>query len=433
VAVSNLQARRILERLLGDGNVEDGLEVLLPRTPRQEPLPPHLPASADRTAPAVQKRRLVLEQAGIGTGNLAGHGPAESPEDLEGNIENLIGFARMPVGVIGPLRVNGSEARGDFYVPLATTEGALVASYDRGANLVSQAGGVSALCLSESVLRAPCFQFASMREAGRFLAWVLPRFDGFQEIVNRTSRHCRLEDMRTSLTGKEVFLVFEFTTGDASGQNMVTLATEEICRTLVAESPQKPKRWFLEGNMSGDKKATMLAFLSTRGKDVVAEAAVPAKLVRHYLHTTPEEMVAYWQISVAGGILSGSIGVQGHYANAIAAMFIACGQDVACVAEAAVGLTRMDLAADGGLYVSVKLPNLIVGTVGGGTHLSTARECLEMIGCAGSGRARKFAEICAATVLAGEVSIIGALAAGHFGRAHAALGRKKPPPKTAEG
>jgi len=345
--------------------------------------------------------------------------------ELAGNIENFIGFARLPVGVVGPLRVNGASAQGDYYVPFATTEGALVASYHRGAHVVSQAGGVTALCLTESVARAPCFVFRNLAEAGQFLAWVLPRFDSLQEVVARTSRHCRIADVKPTVNGKEVYLIFEYTTGDAAGQNMVTLATEAICKELLATAPVQPQHWFLEGNMSGDKKATLLAFTYARGKKVVAEATVPGKLVRRFLHAEPEDLVRYWQISILGGIQSGSIGVQGHFANALAAIFIACGQDAACVSEASVGVTRMDVVDGDSLYVSVSLPNLIVGTVGGGTYLPTARECLEMMGCYGTGHAREFAEICAAAALAGEVSIIGALAAGDFGEAHASYGRKR--------
>ena len=232
-------------------------------------------------------------------------------------------------------------------------------------------------------------------------------------------------DMRTTISGKEVFLIFEFTSGDAAGQNMVTIATEAICRWILEGTPIRPAHWFLDGNLSGDKKATMLAFTWARGKKVVAEAVIPARFVKRYLHTDPQQMVRYWQISVLGGIQSGSIGVHGHIANALAALFITCGQDVACVAEASVGLTRMDLTGDGDLYVSVSLPNIIVGTVGGGTWLPTAQECLAMLGCAGSGHARKFAEICGATVLAGEISLIGAMAAGDFGAAHATYGRRR--------
>ncbi len=427
MAAPSRQTRGVLERILRGGDAPVRLDLLSPRLPDREPLPPRIHGAVDRSVEALQARRDLLRQQGISTGRLAGEGEDPTPSDLRGNIENLIGYARIPVGVIGPLRVNGASAHGDFYVPLATTEGALVASYHRGAAVLSEAGGVAALCLTESVARAPCFVFENLTQAGLFLTWVLPQVEEFRELVARSSRHARLVDLRTSLAGKEVHLLFEFTTGDAAGQNMITFATDAICRRIVDGSPVRPRRWYLEGNMSGDKKATMLSFLSARGKKVVAEAVLPADLLRRFIHAEPAELVAYWQTALVGGVQSGSIGVQGHYANALAALFIACGQDVACVSEAAVGVTRMDVTEAGALYVSVMLPNLIVGTVGGGTGLPVASECLAMMGCTGPGSARKFAEICAALVLAGEVSITGALASGTFATAHAAYGRRSSP------
>ena len=150
---------------------------------------------------------------------------------------------------------------------------------------------------------------------------------------------------------------------------------------------------------------------------------MPSELVEKRLHTTPEMMVKYWAMSAIGGVLSGTIGVQGHYANGLAAIYLACGQDVACVAESAVGVTRYELSADGGLYASVTLPNLIVGTVGGGTGLPSQRACLELMGLAGAGNANALAEVCAAVALAGELSIVGAIVAGDFTRAHQRLAR----------
>jgi len=413
------------ERILDGASAEERAAMLARRLPADDPLPPRVPAGGDASAAGLGRRRAMLHKQGIVVDSLAEHGGQPCPEDLAGNIESFVGFTGMPVGVIGPLRVNGVNAHGDFYVPMATTEGALVASCQRGACVVSQSGGCSTLCLAEAVSRAPCFVFRDMAESGVFLAWLLVQLDKLQEIVDGTSRYCRFVDLRSSVMGKELYLIFDFTTGDASGQNMVTFATEAICNYIVEHAPVKPVRWYLESNMSGDKKATMIAFNHVRGKKVVAEAIVQKRLLRHILHTDPEEMVRYWQVSFMGGTLSGAIGSQGHLANSLTAMFAACGQDVACISEASVGMTRMDLTAEGDLYVSVSLPNLIVGTVGGGTWLPTARECLKMMDCCGEGRARKLAEICAATALAGEVSLIGALAAGEFGEAHAAYGRHK--------
>ncbi len=417
--LSKTKARQILERVLSDSSIDEVARQLVPRMPSKVPLPPRVPAGNDMSNEALRRRQAFLKEQGICIDALTASGGAPTPESIKGNIENLIGYAHLPIGIMGPLRINGLHAQGDFYVPLATTEGAMVASYHRGAYLISQSGGAVAMCLAESITRTPCFHFENMRQSARFLSWMVSRVDSFQDIVNQTSNHCTFQDVHMAVNGKEVHLVLEFTTGDASGQNMVTIAAEAICRKLVAEAPVTPVDWLLEGNLSGDKKATMIAFTSTRGKLVVAEVIIPRRLVSRILHVEPTQLVQTANVSMRGGIQSGSIGAQGHYANALAAIFIACGQDAACVSEASVGMTTMDLTKEGDLYVSVNLPNLIVGTVGGGTHLPTARECLAMMGCRGEGSARKFAEICAVTAMAGEISIMGAMAAGEFARAHA--------------
>ncbi len=427
MATTDRQAKQILSRVLADRDAATVAAELSPRLPASEPLPPSVPAKDDYSQAAVLKRREFLRSRGFSVDQLAGEGDEIDPEKLAGNIESMVGFARVPVGVIGPLRINGSVAHGDFYVPLATTEGALVASFQRGARLISESGGATALCLTEAVSRGPGFVFTTTVEAGRFLAHVLDSADGITRAVAGSSRHAKLLDVTPSLVGKEVFLLFQFTTGDAAGQNMVTLATEAICRQLVETSPVKPVTWFIEANLSGDKKATHLAFQMTRGKRVVTEVIVPSALVAKFLHTTPQQIKRYWEVALLGSLQSGSIGMQGHVANGLTALFLACGQDVACVSEVAVGLTRFDVTEAGDLYLSLTLPTVIVGTVGGGTHLPTARECLEMVGCVGSGQARKFAEICGVTALAGELSIAGALAAGEFSAAHATFGRAGTP------
>jgi hydroxymethylglutaryl-CoA reductase (NADPH) len=229
----------------------------------------------------------------------------------------------------------------------------------------------------------------------------------------------------TQVEGNHVYLIFAFRTGDAAGQNMVTFCTAAICRDILARTPVQPRHWFLESNLSGDKKATALSFVQTRGRNVTAEVVLPRRLVTRGLRTTPERMEDYWKMSFVAGVQSGSIGVSGHIANGIAALFLACGQDMACVSEASVGITRMEVL-EGDLYCALTLPNLIVGTVGGGTVLPTARECLSILDCVGTGKAGRFAEICAATALAGEISIVGALCAHEFDRAHRELGRRSP-------
>ena len=344
---------------------------------------------------------------------------------LEGNIENYIGMTQIPTGIIGPLKVLGTSAEGDFFVPLATSEGALVASYHRGAKATRLSGGITSICLTEAVQRSPVFKFNNIGDLGTFLIWALPQMEEFKKITERTSRYAKLIDVIPNIEGNNLIITFEYRTGDASGQNMVTICTDEICKFLIENTPIQPVFWFIEGNYSGDKKATALSFTTVRGKKVTAEVELPKEVVERVLKTNPTRMADYWQTSTMGIIQSGAIGAQGHFANGIAALFLATGQDVACVSEAAVGITRMEVTTSGNLYASVTLPNLIVGTVGGGTSLPTQRDCLELMDCYGDGKARKLAEICGALVLSGELSIAAALEAGHFSSAHKKLGRKK--------
>lgn len=345
------------------------------------------------------------------------------------NVEHFVGTVKVPVGIAGPLRVNGLFASGDYYVPLATTEAALVASYSRGASIATAAGGVSAMLLNEGVSRSPVFAFSGIEEVGLFLRWLLHHQDEIRSAAEATTRHGRLVNLQVNVEGNHVYLILTFATGDAAGQNMVTIATDAAMAWIVGQSPVKPSATYVEANFSGDKKASAQSFQTVRGRKVTAEVLLPADLVTRTLHTSPERMVDYSRMATMGAVLSGTLGVQGHYANGLAALFIACGQDAACVAEAAVGTTRCEVAPGGGLRVSVTLPNLIVGTVGGGTGLPSQRACLDVLGLAGAGRARAFAEVAAALCLAGEISIIGAISAGEFTRAHVRLARPSGPPE----
>jgi hydroxymethylglutaryl-CoA reductase (NADPH) len=356
---------------------------------------------------------------------LAGKKTFSDTTILEGNIENYIGMTQIPTGIIGPLKVLGTAADGDFFVPLATSEGALVASYHRGAKATRLCGGVTSICLIEAVQRSPVFKFNNIGELGTFLLWLLPQMEEMKKITGRVSRYAKLLDVIPNIEGNNLMLTFEYQTGDAAGQNMVTICTDEICKYLIANTPVQPGAWFIEGNYSGDKKATALSFTTVRGKKVTAEVELTKEVVEKVLKTTPKLMAEYWQTSTVGIIQSGAIGAQGHFANGIAALFLATGQDVACVSEAAVGITRMEVTAAGNLYASATLPSLILGTVGGGTSLPTQKECLELMDCYGPGKARKLAEICGALVLSGELSIAAALSAGHFSSAHKKFGRKK--------
>lgn len=393
-------------------------EVLDRLQPRYDPPAPRIPGASLATVEAIARRWKLLPSSAKPI--------LWSGGDLERynhNIENAVGLIQIPVAVAGPLRVNGCAAHGDFYVPLATTEAALVASYTRGCQLLSESGGCSTLVLAEGVSRAPGFVFSDLREAGAFVTWLLAEKDALRREAESTTSHGRLLDLRLTVEGNHVYVIFEYFTEDAAGQNMVTIATQAACDYIRDHSPVKPKHIFVEANLSGDKKASAQSFQTVRGRKVAAECLIPADALAKRLHTDAPAMEEYWRMSALGGVLSGTIGVQGHYANGLAALFLATGQDVACVSEAAVGVTRFEARPDGALYASVTLPNLIVGTVGGGTQLPTQSACLEILGLRGPGHARALAEVAAALALAGELSIIGALAAGHFTRAHRKLAR----------
>jgi len=417
VSADHQKASCHLQRLLQARSQE---ELLLQLAPKIDAPAPRVPAG---NAEALDQRWQLLKAASHARDALLDPHALALIDRCQQNVENYIGTVKVPIGLAGPLRVNGLFAQGDYYLPLATTEAALVASYSRGCQLLSEAGGCTAIILNEGVSRAPGFAFRNLGEAGQFIVWAAAQMDEFRRRAEATTRHGKLADLRFTVEGNHVYLSFEFTTGDASGQNMVTLATEAVCDYIREHSPIKPQYHFVEANLSGDKKASALSFLLVRGKKVCAEARLPDALIRKRLHTTAEHMVNYWRMSALGGVLSGTLGVHGHYANGLAALYLATGQDVACVAESAVGITRFEVTDTGDLYASVTLPNIIVGSVGGGTGLPSQQACLNILGLAGPGKAQALAEVCAGLCLAGELSIIGALCAGDFSRAHRLLAR----------
>jgi hydroxymethylglutaryl-CoA reductase (NADPH) len=424
MSASSEFVKQIRENILKIGTIEELAERLRARPIEKSPLEINLPSGREtaENGPGflVEALRRQGKDLPIVTGRKAMDFGAET---YARNIENYIGLCSIPVGVAGPLRINGLNAHGDFVIPLATTEAALVASFHRGCKALTLSGGVTSTCIVDKMGRAPIFVFRDMSDALRFCAWIVTVKDRMQAVAEGTSRFAKLVEYHLSLNGQDVVLHLEFTTGDASGQNMVTLASDAACKFIVEACPVPIVRWYIESNMSGDKKATALAFIQTRGKRVTAEARVPAKICESVLKVRPEAIYEAWKISMVSSLKSGAIGSQSHFANGLTALYMATGQDTACIAEAAVGMTQYSIDENGALLVSVCLPNLVVGTVGGGTGLPTQRECLELIGCSGVGKAKKFAEICAALTIAGEISITAAISAGHFTEAHRSLAR----------
>jgi hydroxymethylglutaryl-CoA reductase (NADPH) len=352
-------------------------------------------------------------------------------EELYGhNIENAIGAVQIPVGIAGPLRVNGDYAKGDFYVPLATTEGALVASVNRGAKAVTASGGAYVKVLKDGMTRAPLIWTPSVVEAVRFVEWVKANMEVLKGKVSEVTRHGRLLDLQPFIVGNLVWLRFIYSTGDAMGMNMATIASDRICSYIEQSYDGEARCISLSGNMCTDKKPAIINRLLGRGKYVVAEALIPASVAESVLKARIDLIHYINQAkNLLGSGVAGSASFNAHYANIVAAIFIATGQDVAQVVESSMGFTWTELRGDS-LYISVTLPSLEVGTVGGGTRLRTQREALAIMGVAGGGdppgvNALKFAEIVAATVLAGELNLLAALASGHLARAHEKLGRGK--------
>jgi hydroxymethylglutaryl-CoA reductase (NADPH) len=378
------------------------------------------PVLRHATAPNVPPASVTLSLSKGAPPSLTGTPPsADDAATYERNVENFIGTVRVPVGLAGPLAIHGGAARGTFYVPLATTEACLVASYSRGAQLITRAGGCDARVLDARMRRTPVFAFADLAETMLVAQWVREHAEHLRAAANATSRHARLIETTPAIEGNHLYLDCAFATGEAAGQNMVTFATESLCAELLARAPVRPHSFAVESNASGDKKATAYALMSTRGRRVCADVTVPAALLEERMRVTPAMLAAYWRTGAVAAAMTGTIGMQGMYANALAAFYLATGQDVACVAESAVGITRLDVAPDGALYACVTMPNVVVATVGGGTGLPTQRAASQLLAHDDAPlTADALAEIVAAITLAGEISLTASLCAHEFSAAH---------------
>jgi len=376
---------------------------------------------------AAKRREVIRDQTGASLSHVGQY--SFDPGILPGNIENFVGVAQVPIGVAGPLRINGEDAKGDFYIPLATTEGTLIASYNRGMRLVSECGGVKTTVVEDSMQRAPVFILSDARAAREFGRWVDENFAWIKAQADATTGHGRLHNIQQFAVGPLRYLRFNYTTGDAAGQNMAGKATHAACEWIRNNYSGKV-RYFLSGNIDTDKKHSHLNTLLTRGKRVVAEVVIQRQVLQDIMHIDTKHL--YWtrQVQMTGAFLAGSANNGAHAANGLAALFIATGQDAANIAESHAAITYSQYLEDGNFYWSITLPSLIVGTCGGGTGLPTQKQCLEMLGCHGPGKVKKFAEICAAVVLAGETSLAAAMLNGDWVVAHEKMGRNRPEPKS---
>jgi hydroxymethylglutaryl-CoA reductase (NADPH) len=379
---------------------------------------------ADADTAATARRRLVESDTGVDLDAVGSYGfPAER---ADANVENMIGAAQVPMGVAGPVTVHGGAVDGERYLPMATTEGALVASVNRGCSVIDAAGGATARVTKSGMTRAPVFRVADVAEAQALVEWARDNEDRLREAAEATTNHGELDGVTPYVVGDSVFLRFRYDTKDAMGMNMVTIATRAAAEVVEAETPASLVA--LSGNLCSDKKPAAINAVEGRGRSVTADVTIPREAVEERLHTTPEAVAEVnTRKNLVGSAKAGSLGFNAHVANVVAATFLATGQDAAQVVEGSNAITTAE-TRDGDLYVSVSLSSLEVGTVGGGTKLPTQAEALELVGVAGGGdppgsNADALAECVAAGALAGELSLLAALGSRHLSSAHESLGR----------
>ena len=383
-------------------------------------------AADDYSAEIIGARQaFIRSRTGASLDHVCGY--SIDPRVTRGNIEHFTGVAQVPLGFAGPLLVNGQHAQGEFYVPLAATEGTLVASYNRGMKVLHRSGGVKCAVVGDNMQRAPVFVFEDAAGAKRFADWVRENEPAIRTAAEATDPFVRFDYIDCYLSNHFAFLRFNFRTGDAAGMNMVGKATFAACNWMLQHCDVVDiKQFFLESNFATDKKASMVNIMRTRGKRVTAEALIRRDVLLEIMDAETEALYHHYKVSTIGSLLSGANNNGCHSANAVTAMFLATGQDVANVAESSTAILFADLTPERDLRMSITLPSLIVATCGGGTGLPTQRECLEALGCYGVGKVNKLAEIVAGTVLAGEISLAAAISSLDWVSSHDQYGRNDP-------
>jgi hydroxymethylglutaryl-CoA reductase (NADPH) len=360
----------------------------------------------DYTSEIITERQHFLEEK---SGASLNHTKQFSfdPETMEGNCEQLFGVAQVPIGVAGPLLVNGEHAQGEFYVPMATIEGTLIASYNRGMRVIRESGGVTTTVMSEAMQRAPVFFFKDARDAREFCHWLVDNIDVIRAQAESTTSVGKLLEIEQYPVHNMVYTRFDYSTGDAAGQNMTGGATFVACEWIRANYP-KLRTYGLSGGMDTEKKTSFVNSLKGRGRKVTAEITIPRQVLADVLRTTPENLRNSTGINTLAAFLTGASNNAAHPANGLAALYMATGQDMANIGEANQCSVYSYVTKTGDLYYSITLPALIMATYGGGTGLATQRECLELMDCYGQDKAYKLIEIAAGLVVAGELSLVSA-------------------------
>lgn len=369
-----------------------------------------------------ERQEFIEEYSGVKLHHVKHH--SFDPAVTRGNIENFTGVAQIPMGFAGPLKVNGEHAKGEFLIPLCTSEGTLVASYNRGMKIINMCGGVTTTVVEDQMQRAPAFVFDSAREARDFVVWVDEHMDEIRKQAESCSKVAKLLNIERYMASKFVYLRFNYFTGDAAGQNMVSIGTFTAC-TWILSQVNTVKHFYMDANVTTDKKASLINTLKTRGKRVVGEIVIPREVMIQQMRTDPETLDHLCRVASVGSFMAGSTSTGLHAANALTAVFMATGQDVANIAESSTSMIYTEITKEGDLYGSITLPSLIVATYGGGTGLPTQRECLEVLGCYGQNKVMKFAEICCAVAMAGEISLAGALSSLDWVTSHERFGKNR--------
>jgi NADP-dependent 3-hydroxy-3-methylglutaryl-CoA reductase len=375
------------------------------------------------------RRNWVAEATGANLEALTATQPPRA-NLFQGNIESHVGFVQIPIGVAGPLHIKGQHAEGIFYVPLATTEGALVASCTRGMRAVTESGGATVRVVSDQMMRAPMFTFESLTDALAFADWVKRREAALKSVAESQSRTAKLLSIHPVVLGDTVCLQLSFFTGDAYGANMVMKCSWAACNWIRLEFPRETGLqyldWFVDSNLGAEKKVNAMTYTaSLRGKRVVAETHLKREVMQRVLKVTPEDLFEALVAGVGPTWAAHMLGCNVNFANVVAALFTATGQDIATVPESSQGQINFRLTEEG-LYFGVLLPNVVVATIGGGTGLPSQRACLEMLGSYGTGKAKRLAEIVAASAMCLDISTYSAIAMDHFVQAHERLGRNRP-------
>ncbi|HEF4758577.1 TPA: hydroxymethylglutaryl-CoA reductase [Pseudomonas putida] len=385
-----------------------------------------LPKAFSRDEAAYVRREALQRIHGISLHTIGSYTFDAKPAKCE----NFIGAIQIPVGVVGPMLINGQAitAKEQVFAPLATTEGALIASVSRGCSALYAAGGAVVRVEDIGITRAPVFCSSGIVQTQAFLAWIGEHYEDIKQLCDHGSTHLRLQDIEPAVVGTSIYLRFRFHCDDAMGMNMASIACDRAVSQLI--SPATGVRCIsISGNYCIDKKPALVNFLNGRGKRIYAEAHLSADILRDILKTDATALCELqYRKNLLGSAMAGAIGCNAHHANILAAFFIATGQDVAQVAESAIGITCIEAREHDAVYASVLMPDTPLGTIGGGTGLDTQSEALALMGIVPGEKkpgtdAQWLAEILGALVLAGELSIMAAQASHQLVEAHVKLGR----------